>query len=321
MNRAGVIKYAEDVRPLAIVFIAFGMSLLPFLVGMPIWLLVPYLALSWYIRGYTPFAQHNHGHLPVFNSRVLNHLYDVFLTQVTGYPTALWELHHTRGHHRNFLDPAKDVASTISRKTGRNMSRWMYALRGNLTIHLDSVRIGLAEGREGKKTLLPKLVGEVVVQFTIAGLFVAWNPWMALWNFIIPNLVAAWFIWWESYAHHLEVPTTTPYDASITITERFHNWQTFNIGFHTAHHEKPTLHWAQLPARTAAIQSQIPAMCIHDEYYRSSRRQAAETLLKRCISGPGIPSKLLAAGGESRDIVSDARETFSESLEQLSLVR
>ena len=46
---------------------------------------------------------------------------------------------------------------------------------------------------------------------------------------------------------------TNVYDASMTVETPGYNRVTFNIGHHTAHHEKPTLHWSLLPGRTQVI--------------------------------------------------------------------
>jgi len=57
------------------------------------------------------------------------------------------------------------------------------------------------------------------------------------------------------------VPSTGIYDGSVTTTGARFNHVNFNIGHHTAHHEKPTLHWSLLPGRTDVIASKIPEVC------------------------------------------------------------
>lgn len=272
-----MLRAFDDLWPLTMVALGLGLALTPFFLPMPLWLLVPFLAAAYYVRSFAPYAQHNHGHLPMFRWKPLNHLYDLVLTQLTGYPTALWELHHNRGHHRHYLTPEKDVAGIILPGTGRPMSRWRYALGGNLGVYQDSIRIGLEEGRAGKKTLLPKLFGEAAAQLAILVALFWWQPLLALFCCLLPQLFAAFFIWWESYNHHLEMPATSTYDASVTILNPRYNWLAFNIGHHTAHHERPTLHWSQLPARTQAIRDRLPEQCVLDRYFHSSRRQLEET--------------------------------------------
>lgn len=265
-----VVRYTADVRPLAMVFLAAGLSVLPLVVSsyvtLAVWQLAALWLISQYVRTFCPYAQHNHAHLPVFSSRgrFLNAVYDVALGLVTGYPTAFWELHHNIGHHRNFLEPENDVAAVVDRRTGRTMSRFWYSIRGNFTIGLDCWRIAKAESARGKPRLLQKLVIELLVHVAIMVVLYAWNAKLAFVYFTVPNLLAGYYVWWESYVHHLGVPGTEIYDGSVTTTGRRFNWINFNIGHHTAHHEKPTLHWSLLPARTAQIASKIPTVCLRE---------------------------------------------------------
>jgi fatty acid desaturase len=265
MKNRGIFKYRVDVWPFAIVVVTLALSVLPFCVTLPIWLLGAVWVAVLYLRTFAPFIQHNHAHLPVFNARALNLAYDVLLAQNTGYATSLWELHHNRGHHRHFLDPDKDVATVNYPGTTTAMPRWYYALRGNLTIHRDAIRIGLDERRANRKSLLPKLSFELAVQIAITAVGFAMAPWLTLAFFIVPNALSALLVWWQSYPHHHELETKTVYGASITDDHGITNFMTFNIGHHTAHHEKPTLHWSLLPLRTARIRHLIDPRCIRRE--------------------------------------------------------
>jgi beta-carotene hydroxylase len=262
----GVFKYRADVGPFALVVAVSALALAPFAFRLPFWVVGTLWALVFYARTFTPFAQHNHAHLPAFNWPVLNCVYDVLLTQNTGYPTALWELHHNRGHHRHFLTPERDVAAITYPGTQRVMPRWVYALRGNMLIHRDSIRIGIAEHRAGRKTLLPKLFFESALQVLITSVLLAWNWQFALAFVIAPNLLSAWLIWWQSYPHHHQMPCTQIYDGSMTVESPAYNRVTFNIGHHTAHHEKPTLHWSLLPQRTTQIRARIHPACFRDSH-------------------------------------------------------
>jgi len=258
--------------PVGLVLIATTMSMLPFLHPLAIWQLAVVWAAVAYLRTFCAFVQHNHAHLPVFRQRLLNRLFDVILTLNTGYPTAIWQLHHILGHHRDFLNPELDVARTTHTGSQTRMSRWVYALRGNLTVLRDSIRIGRA-GREGeRRPLLVKLAVELLVQVLITALFFVKSPWLALWFFVVPNALTGFLVWWESYPHHLDLPLTGPYDSSITVEARDYNFMTFNIGHHTAHHQKPTLHWSLLPEQTAKIRHLIHSSCIKADHKTWTRR-------------------------------------------------
>jgi fatty acid desaturase len=293
----GLFKYRVDVGPVALVIAVSALALMPFLFALPLWATLAAWAVVFYARTFAAFAQHNHAHLPVFNWAPLNIAYDGLLAQNTGYPTSLWELHHNRGHHRHFLEPDRDVAAITYPGTTRVMSRAMYALRGNLLIHRDSIRIGLAEGRAGKKTLLPKLAWETALQALLTGLLLVWNWPLALAFVVVPNVMSAFLIWWQSYPHHHEMPCTSIYDGSMTVESPAYNRVTFNIGHHTAHHEKPTLHWSLLPARTAQIRSRIHPACFRDTH---------------ATVGNGLAEKLRAA--TKRPLVSEPESEQRESV-------
>jgi fatty acid desaturase len=267
--RTQFFRYRSDVRPVAWVFLAAFLSISPFLVQLrhelALWELVGIWFASLYARCRGPYSQHNHGHLAVFGSSALNTAYDTVLTLITGYPTALWELHHNIGHHRNFLEPEEDVASIVDPDTQRPYSRLWYTVRGNLTIHRDSFRIARSEAERGRPKLLRKLCLELAIQGVVLGAFTVWDAKLTVIYLVIPNILAGALVWWESYVHHLGVPATGIYDGSVTTTGKHFNHRNFNIGHHTAHHEKPTLHWSLLPGRTELIAKKVPAVCWRGE--------------------------------------------------------
>jgi fatty acid desaturase len=266
-QRPFLFRYSIDRLSLAIVLLAATLTLSPFLLlraHLAAWELVVLWFAALYARCFGPYAQHNHGHLPVFRARALNVAYDAVLTLITGYPTALWELHHNLGHHQNVLEPENDVASILDPATGRPVSRLWYTIRGNWTILPDSLRIARREAARGKTKLLHKLVRELVLQAAVLALLFALDAKMAIIFVVVPNLLAAALVWWESYVHHLGVPGKDMYSASVTVMGRRFNRLNFNIGHHTAHHEKPTLHWSLLPARTALIAAKIPESCVRE---------------------------------------------------------
>jgi fatty acid desaturase len=303
LNRNGILKYRADWRPVALVTGTFLACLVPFCFDFP---LAANAALAFgliYFRSYGPYAQHNHAHLAAFNWAPLNRVYDFLLTQLTGYPTSQWELHHNRGHHRHYLNPELDVARIVNLKTGRPMPRWWYAVRGNLTIARDSWKIGLAERRAGKKSLLAKWTVETTAQAAFTAAILWWSPWKALAFFIVPNVFSALFIWWESYPHHHDTPGTHVYDGSVTTLSGFFNHESFNIGHHTAHHERPTLHWSLLPARTAEIAAQLPSACVQrrrGDRYRKPSFPAEDHLAATLVQSPRLASGPTSARSSER---------------------
>lgn len=61
----------------------------------------------------------------------------------------------------------------------------------------------------------------------------------------------------------LDWRTENPYEASHNIMNRWYNIFTGNLGYHTAHHVKPGLHWSKLPEFHATIADKIPKHLYH----------------------------------------------------------
>ena len=98
----------------------------------------------------------------------------------------------------------------------------------------------------------------LVVLLLLAAAF-AWNWLNALLVFAIPMVAGYVITCWHTYCHHAGLDTQDPYRASHNILHRSYNILTGNLGFHTAHHVKPKLHWSRLPQFHATIADRIPA--------------------------------------------------------------
>ena len=46
--------------------------------------------------------------------------------------------------------------------------------------------------------------------------------------------------------------------ASVNRDEPLYNWMSGNLGLHTAHHQRPGVHWSLLPQIHAQIKHEIP---------------------------------------------------------------
>jgi fatty acid desaturase len=205
-----------------------------------------------------PAHQHAQGHLTIFRHRATNAIYDTILALGTGHTTAVWELQHSLGHHLDYLDARHDCAgSERFLRRGPRWLRWLvFIVAADVMTIPDGWRI--AARYPAKRTRLRRrLASQILVQLALYAALLAVDPIAALAIFIVPNVILRWLVGWVAFAQHDGVPATQTYDGSMNqfgLLSRI----LLNVGHHTAHHEKPTLHWSLLPTRTAQIRDRIP---------------------------------------------------------------
>lgn len=201
---------------------------------------------------------HNHAHRRTFRIRWLNRWFARQWTVVGGWPHLFWQYLHVRVHHVHLLGEGD---WTVPRRTadGCFEPRWRYMLmhwpwRTVVHFHRD-----IREGRLRRGTALRELAW-----FAALWSIPFWiDPWMALWLWVLPH----WFANCVTlnvgmYVQHAGCETE---DArrighhSNTFASPFYNLTMFNIGYHAEHHERPNVHWADLPALHAERVAAQPA--------------------------------------------------------------
>ncbi len=254
-----VLVHSRDARPCLIITSGVLVALVPFFVPLCRPLLVLLFLTSMVLRAIAPVHQHCHAHRKLFWARAWNDVYDFVLLLAAGNTTAIWELQHVHGHHPSHLDPPNDPANSSRFTKEGPLQRLLFTVAGDCLSFSDSLRVA------GRSASAAKLRGRLWRQQAIAVLtllaLLAWNPLMALLVFVAPNILLRWTVFYFSYAQHHGTPGGDVFGGSVT---RFGwtNYVFLNVGHHTAHHEKPTLHWTLLPARTERIRHRIPAECL-----------------------------------------------------------
>lgn len=262
MMKKSLIKYNIDLISVGLVLFILLISLLPIYVPLnPVSLVIIVLLLV-FIKPITSLVQHNHVHFNIFNAKILNTIFDLLLSVSTGHICSEWVLHHNIGHHGNTINSLQDTSSVKHPKTREYMTKTVYILSGSLKIFPDCCKMALDFYKKNKKKYLITLILETLFLLYVYAYFLMFNFKMALLFLIIPNIISRALVWLGAYWHHLEVPATSSYDTTNMFEGPFFNFISLNIGYHIAHHEKPTLHWSKLKERTSQIRDKIPAELI-----------------------------------------------------------
>ena len=249
---ASVMRHPADWLPVGLVSAGVALAIVPFVVELALPALIAIWILSFAARSIAPVHQHCHAHLALFRSRAANAVYDAILALAAGNVTAVWELQHVAGHHQAYLGRRGDPANNL--RFGR--SRLVFTIAGDALSFTDSIAIGRLRRRS-----TVRLWRQQLGQLAVLAIAVVASPALAVAFVIVPWLLLRWAVFWFSYAQHDDVPMTNVYSGSVTRFGWTNRWF-LNVGHHTAHHEKPTLHWTRLPARTAHIIERIPPQCL-----------------------------------------------------------
>ena len=245
-------KYSQDRLPVALFAAYFLCDLVVYARARGVAVL-----LAWFLLGILPKAwicawNHNHQHVPPFRHALLNRLLTLMYGFQTGAITNLWVLHHVLGHHRHYLDPRRDQ-NRWRRVDGTPMSLLEYTVNITVTSYPRALRVGRKFRRQRRVLLLSGLLTLLML-----GAALYCRPMPALFVFVLPMALSLVLTGMNTYYQHFGLATRDPLAASYNVTHRWFNILTGNMGYHTAHHFRPGVHWSRLPALHRSLEGRIP---------------------------------------------------------------
>jgi fatty acid desaturase len=142
------------------------------------------------------------------------------------------------------------------------MGEWEYGWITTLTAYPRAWKVGERYPQQRRIFLVMGLLTLALV----AGL-VAWHPMQGLILFVGLPMLLLFGTAYATWAHHSNRPTDNHFVACNNILQPFYNVLTGNLGYHTAHHYKPGVHWSQLKALHDEIEGKIPADAYQEPGY------------------------------------------------------
>jgi len=273
-------RHREDVIPVLCIVSLTLLDLVVFFTARSVWVLLAWLLVTIGPKACICSWNHHHQHLFTFRQPVLNRLLELVYAFHTGITTNAWVLHHVLGHHVHYLDQTKDE-SAWKRRDGTTMGELEYTLTIALTGYPRASRVA----RRYPRHRTGFFGMGMIVCLLLAAAF-AHNWVNALLVFALPMLIGYVITCWHTYCHHAGLDTQNPYEASHNILHRSYNILTGNLGYHTAHHVKPKLHWSKLPQFHATIAGRIPAELYIEPFFPLNLLPAGDIR----IPGLGRPS-------------------------------
>ena len=258
------LRYKVDRRSVTLVGIMFAAHAGVFFLA-PTWLaavmVIPLAVGSMFIAA----INHHHQHFNTFRSAWMNRVFDIALSLQTGIAPFSWVLHHNLGHHVNYLSQrphSQADESKWTRRDGSQMGRIEYTIDLMLNHQIDIFRIGRRYPKYFRAFLWMK-----IPLWAIIGLALYVNPVNAVLAILIPGFITLTHTSWVTYGHHAGLYTTDPYDASRNCVNPLFNYLSCNLGYHTAHHKRPGVHWSLLPKIHDEIKHRIPVELIDNDFF------------------------------------------------------
>ncbi len=188
---------------------------------------------------------HNHNHLPMWNSKLMNILTDYWITLFYGFPIFAWTPTHNKNHHR-FNNRNGDYTITYRFSEKNNLLTVITYPSISGYYQQKAIALYLKETwkNDRQKFFIEFLQYFALAGFIIGALLVDWEK--ALLYIIIPQQFALFSVLVFNYVQHVHADEESKYNHSRNFVG-FLNFMLFNNGYHTAHHERAGLHWSKVP--------------------------------------------------------------------------
>jgi fatty acid desaturase len=229
-------------------------------------LLSPLLLYCSYLAG---VLTHNHNHVPIFHARVANLIYGAWLSIFYGFPIVSWLPTHNQNHHR-YLNGEGDITATsrVAPNDGllAALSYPPGSSRSQVPVLLSFARQAFRARSWQMTRILTESAALILGHAAALGLALWLHGWTlgAVSYFFalgLPALFGSYWMMLTNYLQHVGCDPKSEHDHSRNFVSPVFNWFVFDNGFHTVHHEHPTVHWSRYRELHAARAGQIrPAL-------------------------------------------------------------
>jgi len=236
-------------------------------------------ALQWMVFGFQPLLYvgylflsvavtviaHNHNHLPVFRTPLLNTFTDYWLTVFYGFPAFAWIPTHNMNHHR--LNN-KEGDYTITYRLTENNTLLMLLLYPTMSSYYQQkpIRDYLRNLWNGDRRKWALAAGQYVALFVWIGAFLILDWRKALLFVVIPQQFGLFAVLIFNYVQHVHADEESQWNHSRNFTGWL-NLVLFNNGFHTVHHEKAGSHWSKSPEMHAQVSKNIDPALLEKSFW------------------------------------------------------
>lgn len=237
-----MLKYKADVKTLIFLSLATAILFIQWSVGFNI--VLYFCAL--YFGVIVAVIAHNHNHVPMWTSSVLNHVTDYWITLFYGFPAFAWTPTHNKNHHK-FNNRKGDYTITYRLSEGNNIFTLLSYPSVSSYFQQSPIMIHLRALWAQRRTKFFLAIGQYVALGIFIGiaLYIDWRK--ALLYVVVPQQFALFTVMVFNYIQHVHADEESEYNHSRNFVSPLTNFMMLNNGYHTAHHLRASTHWSQLP--------------------------------------------------------------------------
>jgi fatty acid desaturase len=247
-----MLRYKADRRTLVYMFITTALLYVQWnLVSFNIFL----YGLSLFMAISVAVIAHNHNHLPMWRSKILNVITDYWLTLFYGFPAFGWIQTHNKNHH------------VMNNKLGDYTITYRITEKNNFFSLVSYPSISSFYQQKPIRDYLKCLwknerqefFFSFLQYFALAELYAIafyfdWKK--ALLLIAIPHQVSLFSVLIFNYVQHVHADEESELNHSRNFVG-FLNKMLFNNGYHTVHHERAGIHWSETPLAHKKIEHLI----------------------------------------------------------------
>jgi fatty acid desaturase len=236
-----VFRYRADIIPITLITLFFLVDIWMYLWIQNLPFLLVYVFFGMGIKGFICPWNHHHQHSQTFYSPFLNRFLEIIYWFQTGIVGYAWVLHHNLGHHLHYQDQMIDESAWKS-PNGKIYSSSMYTWIVMTTAYYRAWKVGKSYPKIQRYFLIM-----AIIQMALLISLIVYHPIQGILIFLLPMISSLTLTVYTTYDHHTGLETDDPYASSYNILTPWYNLITGNLGYHTAHHMKGSLHWSKLP--------------------------------------------------------------------------
>jgi len=191
--------------------------------------------------------KHNHMHRRLFCGAVPNLLLEHWLGLLTGTTATSIITEHNLRHHGHPNEEEDFVRANLVGYQAQWINVLCFYPRAAWELYVHKPLDFKIWWQTNRKLFWRGLAEQATLWSTFAVLLIL--NWQATLLYVaLPWLHGQWWLITFGLFQHQDLDGEDPWQNSRNITGRCFNWFFFNIGYHTAHHLRPALHWSELPA-------------------------------------------------------------------------